>query len=70
MYLRLGLRVPAMGCGGSAGGEKFAPPPVIYIPQRGVQWKQGVVIYMMLYILLFDVILPQSTAPPCDCSPL
>ena len=30
-------------------------PTKIYIPQRGVQWKQGVVIYMMLYTsLLYD----------------
>ena len=32
-----------------------APTPqlvAIYIPQRGVQWKQGVVIYMMLYTSL------------------
>ena len=24
-------------------------PPFVYIPQRGVQWKQGAVIYMTLY---------------------
>ena len=29
-----------------------SPPRRVYIPQRGVQWKQGVVIYMMLYISL------------------
>ena len=41
---------------------------LIYIPQRGVQWKQGVVIYMMLYTSLL-YILPPSTAPPSHCTP-
>ena len=43
----------------------------LYIPQRGVQWKQGVVIYTMLYTsLLCDVTpihcTPPPTAPPCN----
>ena len=39
-----------------------------YIPQRGVQWKQGVVIYMTLHTSYY-MILPQSTAPPIRCTP-
>ena len=38
--------------------------PVFYILQRGVQWKRGVVIYMMLYTIL----LYHST--PIHCTPL
>ena len=34
------------------------------IHQRGVQWKQGVVIYMMLYTSLL------YHAPPIHCTPL
>ena len=39
--------------------------------QTGVQWKQGEVIYLMLYTsLLYYIILHPSTAPPSHCSPL
>ena len=37
---------------------------IVYIPQRGVQWKQGVVIYMMLHTSL----LHHTT--PIRCTPL
>ena len=38
--------------------------PRFYVPQRGVQWKQGVVIYMTLYTsLLYDT-------TPIHCTPL
>ena len=36
----------------------------VYIPQRGVQWKQGVVIYMMLYTSLLH------NTTPIRCTPL
>ena len=36
---------------------------------KGVQWKQGVVIYV-IYILVYYIILPQSTAPTSHCTPL
>ena len=35
-----------------------------YIPQRGVQWKQGVVIYMMLHTSL------SYNTTPIHCTPL
>ena len=39
-------------------------PPYLYILQRGVQWKQGVVIWMVLYtILLYNT-------TPIHCTPL
>ena len=39
-------------------------PALLYIPQREVQWKQGVVIYTMLYTsLLYDT-------TPIHCTPL
>ena len=37
---------------------------LLYIPQRGVQWKQGVVIYMMLYTSLLH------NTTPIHCTPL
>ena len=36
----------------------------LYIPQRGVQWKQGVVIYRMLYTSLL------YNTTPIHCTPL
>ena len=36
----------------------------VYIPQRGVQWKQGVVIYMTLYTSLLH------NTTPIHCTPL
>ena len=39
--------------------------PIVYIPQMGVQWKQGVVIHMMLYTSLW-----YNTTPPSHCTPL
>ena len=46
---------------------------VLYIPQRGVQWKQGVVIYMTLYTsLLYNTTpihrTPDPLHPPCRVS--
>ena len=46
----------------------------VKIQQRGVQWKQGVVIRMMLYAsLLYDTtphpLHPPPTAPPCNAYP-
>ena len=43
----------------------------VYILQRGVQWKQGVLICMVLYvILLYNTTpihcTPPPTAPPCN----
>ena len=38
--------------------------PQVAIPQRGVQWKQGVVIYMMLYTSLL------YNTTPIHCTPL
>ena len=42
----------------------------VKIHQRGVQWKQGVVICVMLYTSLFHIITPihctLPTAPPCN----
>ena len=41
------------------------PRPVLKIHQRGVQWKQGVVIRMMLcIILLYDTTPIHCTPPP------
>ena len=47
----------------------------VYILQRGVQWKQGVVIRMLLYtILLYNTTpihcTPLPTAPPCNEYPV
>ena len=39
-------------------------PDPFYIPQRGVQWKQGVVIYMTLYTSLL------YNTTPIHCTPL
>ena len=36
----------------------------LYIPQRGVQWKQGVVVCMMLYTILL------YSTTPIHCTPL
>ena len=48
----------------TAGIRVVRIPGLIYIPQRGVQWKQGVVIYMILYTsLLYDT-------TPIHCTPL
>ena len=49
-------------------------PGPVKIHQRGVQWKQGVVIYVMLYtVVLHDTTqihcTPPPTAPPCDGYP-
>ena len=45
----------------------------LYLPlkihQRGVQWKQGVVIYMMLYTSLLYNTTPPSSAPPFPLHP-
>ena len=41
-----------------------APPPRLKIHQRGVQWKQGVVIDMMLYTSLL------YNTTPIHCTPL
>ena len=41
----------------------------IKIHQRGVQWKQGVVICMLLYTSLLYNTTP-SAAPPSHCTPL
>ena len=57
---------------GGGGGAAVPPRQVvskarratIYIPQRGVQWKQGVVIYMMLCISL------SYDTTPIHCTPL
>ena len=38
--------------------------PLLYTPQRGVQWKRGVVIHMMLYTMLL------YTTTPIRCTPL
>ena len=45
--------------------------PKLKIHQRGVQWKQGVVIYMMLYTICIiqyypNPLHPPPTAPPCN----
>ena len=49
-----------------SGGVFFSQPPVpsFHIPQRGVQWKQGVVTYMILY----TNVLYNTT--PIHCTPL
>ena len=47
----------------------YEESPALKIQQRGVQWKQGVVIYMMLYTSCY-IILPQSTAPPPTAPPV
>ena len=39
------------------------------IYQRGLQWKQDVVVFMMCYILVYHIVLPPSTAPPSHCTP-
>ena len=39
------------------------------ILQRGVQWKQGVVVYIMPYILIYYIILPPFTARPPTAPP-
>ena len=39
------------------------PPPALYIHQKGVQWKQGVVIYMMSYTCLLYKITPIHCTP-------
>ena len=43
---------------------------LLKIHQRGVQWKQGVVVYIMLYALLHDATpihcTPLPLHPPCD----
>ena len=44
-------------------GSDAGRTPTVYIPQRGVQWKQGVVIYMNLYTSL-----PYNTTP-IHCTP-
>ena len=44
-------------------------PQRVKIHQRGVQWKQGVVVYM-IHGLFCYIILPPSTAPLSDCTPL
>ena len=36
----------------------------LYVPQRGVQWKQGVVMYTMLYTSLI------YNTTPIHCTPL
>ena len=41
----------------------------IYILQRGVQWKQGVVNYMMLYTILLYYY-PNPLHPHSHCTPL
>ena len=43
---------------------KEAEKPKVYIPQRGVQRKQGVVIYMTLYTSLL------YNTTPIHCTPL
>ena len=45
-------------------GTCAMPPDAIKIHQRGVQWKQGVVIYMMLSTSLF------YNTTPIHCTPL
>ena len=50
-------------------------PPELYIPQRGVQWKQEVEIYMISYTsLLYDTTpihcTPLPLHPPCNEYPL
>ena len=47
-----------------AGGPRVSRPGNFYIPQRGVQWKQGVAIYMMLYTSLL------YNTTPIHCTPL
>ena len=41
-----------------------APSELLKIYQRGVQWKQGVVVYMMLYTTLL------YNTTPIHCTPL
>ena len=57
----LGFRfsTPPLGCGLSQRGLAW-----LKIHQRGVQWKQGVVIYMLLYSSLLHV------TTPIHCTPL
>ena len=58
MTLPLGYKTPFPLCRCLVGRRLF-----IYILQRGVQWKQGVVIYMSLYSsLLYDT-------TPIHCTP-
>ena len=44
---------------------KTTPPAPLYILQRGMQWKQGVVICMVLYTILL-----YNTTTPIHCTPL
>ena len=44
-------------------GELSQVQMCVYIPQRGVQWKQGVVIHIMLYTSLWYT-------TPIHCTPL
>ena len=43
---------------------RWWPPRGIYILQRGVQWKQGVVVYVLLYAVLL------CNTTPIHCTPL
>ena len=42
---------------------------VLYILQRGVQWKQGVAIYIMLYVVLLHDTTPIHCTPPPTTPP-
>ena len=44
-------------------------PGTLYIPQRGVQWKQGVVVYMTLYTSLLYNTTPSPLHPPLTAPP-
>ena len=48
--------------------SRAALPRILYIMQRGVQWKQGVVNYMMLYTILLYNTTPIHCTPLCCVS--
>ena len=57
----------AAPCSCSAvGGASFRS---LKIHQRGLQWKQGAVVYIILQIVALNNTTP-CTAPPSDCTPL
>ena len=74
-YCTLGMPPPSPSPGRARGARQAPGLGVlgvrVEIRRRGVQWKQGGVVYIILQaVLSCNTTLPPSTAPASDCNPL